>query len=166
MQCQCNYFLLLKVIDQNFVCTMFSSTIECPLWLRWFFCNLGIPILEFFFNIVQTGVGDITVKDASLDGTTEFQFPNPATTLPEGNKYLCLFSETQLIIGRKWHLISRPAHGRLHLSVILPPYSYYVRRAYLAYLAIFGIFGCIFGRMVKWGVPEKILQNAVQTHWS
>ena len=31
---------------------------------------------------------------------------------------------------------------------------------------------CSFGpylgmpNMVKWGVPEKILQNAVQTHWS
>ena len=57
MQCQCNYFLLLKVIDQNFVCTMFSSTIECPLWLRWFFCNLGIPILEFFSILFKRGWG-------------------------------------------------------------------------------------------------------------
>ena len=30
------------------------------------------------------------------------------------------------------------------------------------------IFGAYFGApsMVKWGVPEKILQNAVQTRWS
>ena len=34
--------------------------------------------------------------------------------------------------------------------------------AYLAYFdAYLGV-----QNMVKWGVPEKILQNAVQTHWS
>ena len=36
--------------------------------------------------------------------------------------------------------------------------------AYLAYLAILAYL--VVPNMVKWGVPEKILQNAVQTRWS
>ena len=32
------------------------------------------------------------------------------------------------------------------------------------YVAKYAYLGAL--NMVKWGVPEKILQNAVQTHWS
>ena len=53
-----------------------------------------------------------------------------------------------------WPYLARPnMHPNMHIWHIWP---------YLAYL------GAYLGarNMVKWGVPEKILQNAVQTHWS
>ena len=41
----------------------------------------------------------------------------------------------------------------------MPNMAKYAKYAYLgAYLGV--------PNMVKWGVPEKILQNAVQTRWS
>ena len=44
-----------------------------------------------------------------------------------------------------------------HLTILRAP-EYAPKYAKYAY------FGA--RNMVKWGVPEKILQNAVQTHWS
>ena len=47
--------------------------------------------------------------------------------------------------------------GTPHLTIFGEP-KCEPKYAYLAYLGV--------PNMVKWGVPEKILQNAVQTRWS
>ena len=68
-----------------------------------------------------------------------------------------------------------------HLTTFDAP-KYALKDAYLAYLAMFGIFDapkyalkihiwpCLAylgaPNMVNWGVPENILQNAVQTRWA
>ena len=53
-----------------------------------------------------------------------------------------------------WPYFARPnMHANMHIWHIWP---------YLAYLGTY--LGA--STMVKWGVPEKILQNAVQTRWS
>ena len=74
---------------------------------------------------------------------------------------------------RRGILILHPAtHTRIKLSYqnFLNPHPLWHDDNYAEYAKHGQI--CIFGahfswpNMVKWGLPEKILQNAVQAHWS
>ena len=56
-----------------------------------------------------------------------------------------------------------------HKSVVATPLKFYIfdvtKYAKYGQVCIFGIYFDA-PNVVKWGVPEKILQNAVQTRWS
>ena len=53
--------------------------------------------------------------------------------------------------------------GTPHLTIFGAP-NYAPEYAKYGQICIFGAYESA-PNMVKWGVPEKILQNAVQTHW-